>query len=72
VDVEGCASGVHSDDYVPVAGGEVVGLFVGDAVFFVYESCEDVAGAGVYGFGERVLRVFTVGWAESQVGMIKT
>ena len=34
MDVEGGAAGVYADDDVAVAGGEVVGLFVGDAVFF--------------------------------------
>ena len=37
----------------PIAGGEVVCLFVGNAIFLVYESCEDVARAGINGFGEE-------------------
>jgi hypothetical protein len=52
VDVEGCA-GVHSNYDVPVAGSEVVCLLVCDATFLVYESCEDVAWAGIDGFGEE-------------------
>jgi hypothetical protein len=39
--------GVHSNYDVPVAGGEVVCLLVCDAIFLVYESCEDVAWAGI-------------------------
>jgi hypothetical protein len=53
VDVEGGTAGVYSDDDVAVAGGEVVGFFVGDVVGFIDEGGEDVAGSGVDGFGEQ-------------------
>jgi hypothetical protein len=38
---------VHSNYEVPVAGGDVVCLLVCDAIFLVYESCEDVACARI-------------------------
>ena len=46
VDVEGCAAGVYANRDVPVAGGDVVRLIVCDAIFLVYESCEDFACLG--------------------------
>ena len=46
MDVEGCAAGVYANRDVPVAGGDVVRLIVCDAIFLVYESCEDFACLG--------------------------
>jgi len=48
---EGLPAGFHADNDVSGARLEVVGLFIGDAILLLDQSCENVAVPGVDGFG---------------------